>query len=419
MNTAHEFAIFKSAKLYVAPTHARDVVVVEGSVLGGPNMLPAEKDVVASLAASLFDAGTATKSKEQIRENLSARGMSLSFHSEGDWTSFFGRCFPEDLSRLLAAVVECLKEASFPEQEVKVAKAVTLGDIEEAKSDTRAHAERSLVQMLYNPSHPNYARSLEDLAKSVTSTTRADLKAFQKMLGTNGLVLAIAGDVEVAATRHAVEKTFAKLGSGTAVVTPKQLNTKEAKARETLTPIADKANVDVCLGLSLPVTLTHPLYYPAHVLIEMLGGGSFTGHLMKTIRERDGLTYGVYARLSSVTKDTDGYLKILATFSPDRYAESVAALRREVDIFFAKGLTKEALAVTQDRLSGAHLVSLSTTQNLASALHRIGKNDMPLSYLENYPNIVRAVTVSDLKKAAALIPLDKLALAASGTFAQK
>jgi zinc protease len=416
MNTAHEFTIFKNAKLYVAPTHARDVVVVEGSVLGGPNMLPVEKDVVASLAASLYDAGTATKGKEQIRENLSARGISLSFQSEGDWTSFSGRCFPEDLSRLLAAIVECLKEASFPEQEVEVARAVTLGDIDEAKSDTRAHAERSLAQMLYSPSHPNYARSLEDLAKSVASTTRADLKAFQKMLGTNGLVLAIAGDVEVATTRRAVEKTFAKLGSGTAEVTSKQLNTKEAKAREVLTPIADKANVDVCFGLSLPVTLTHPLYYPAQVLFEMLGGRGFTAHLMKTIRERDGLTYGVYARLSGVTKDTDGYLKIFATFSPDRYAESVAALRREIDIFFAKGLTKEALSITQGKLSGAHLVSLSTTQNLASSLHWMGKNDISLSYLENYPNIVRAVTIPDLKRAAALIALDKLALAASGTF---
>ena len=72
----------------VAPTSARDLVVVEGSVYGGPNMLPSEQAVLPALAASLLDAGTAKKHKDKLREALAAKGISLSFGAAGDRTFF-------------------------------------------------------------------------------------------------------------------------------------------------------------------------------------------------------------------------------------------------------------------------------------------------------------------------------------------
>lgn len=412
---AQEFSILDGGRLFIALTHARDVVAVEGSVLGGPNMLPIEFDIVPGLTAELLDAGTAKKNKSVIREALAARGISLSFSSSGDRTTFSGRCFPEDLPTLLATISECLREAHFPESEVKNAKARALGVLAEEKSDTRAQAERAFSALLYDPRHVNYVRPIADMEKSVPAVRRAQLQSFRKMLGKGGFVLAITGDVEVASVRAAVGKAFRTIGAGTVTAPVKQANKKNPVATEKLIPIADKANIDVLLGAALPLTVHDQLYHPMKVLTEMLGGG-FASHLMQTIRERDGLTYGVYARLSGFDAGATGSFKIWATFSPDRYGESVAKLRTEVNSFFSRGLTDAALLKKKEEIIGSYLIALSTTQNLANTLHVIGTLGFDLSYLTEYPAIIRAVSLADITHAADLIPHGRLSLAASGSF---
>lgn len=415
---AQEFLMPEGGRLFVAQTHVHDIVIVKGSVLGGRNMLPRTLDIVPALAADLLDAGTTKKKKNVIRDTLAGKGMSLSFSSSGDRTEFSGQCFPEDLSRLLSIITECLGGAIFPETEVKNAKALTLGTLAEAKSNTRTRAEYALSALLYDTEHVNYGRPIEALEKGIVAVRRTHLQDFRKMLGKGGLVLAIVGDISVDKARSEAEKTFGKLAIGTVTAPIKQSNKKRQKASEKLIPIADKANVDVLLGVALPLTIQHPLYQPMKVLVEMLGGG-VTSHLMQTIRERDGLTYGVYASLNGLDSGADGYLKIWATFSPHIYKESVEKLREEVDIFFAKGLTEEALEKRKEEMIGSYLVALSTTQNLAHSLHAIGTNGFELSYLTEYPNIIRAVSLSDIINAAELIPRGELSLAASGAFKKK
>ncbi len=413
--SAQEFPIVESGRLFLAPTRAHDIVTVEGSVLGGPNMLSATLNVVSGLASELLDAGTVKKKKSVIREMLARRGISLSFSSSGDRTAFSGRCFPEDLPVLLATITECLNEASFPEGEVKNAKVRTLGELSEEKSDTRTQAERALTELLYDPEHVNYLRPTKDEEKNVAATRRSHLQDFRKMLGRGGLVLAIVGDIEVASAQAIALKAFKKLGQGTSIAPVKQMSKKAQNSSERLIEIADKANIDVLLGTTLPLTVHHQLYHPAKVLTEMLGGG-FSAHLMQTIRERDGLTYGVSATLAGLTSGADGYFKIWATFSPQRYEESVAKLREEIGNFFSKGLMETALEKRKEEIAGSYLVALSTTRNLASTLHSIGALGFDLSYLTEYPEIIRSVSLVDIKNAADLIPQSKFALAASGTF---
>lgn len=411
---AEEFPIF-GGRLFVAPTRAKDVVAVEGSVLGGPNMLPTEQDVIAWLAAEMLDAGTLKKNKSIIRETLAGRGMSLRFSSSGDRTAFSGQCFPEDLPILLSTITECLSEASFPEAEVKKTKARALGELAEEKSDTRIQAQRALSALLFDPGHVNYMRPTTIGEKNVAASRRANFQNFRKMLGKGGLVLAIAGDIEIASVRTQVEKAFKKLGQGTPIAPIKQPNKKIQGAAEKLIPIADKANIDIFLGAALPLSIHHPMYHSTKVLTEMLGGG-FSAHLMQTIRERDGLTYGVSATLAGLEAGADGYFKIWATFSPEKYEESIAKLREEIGIFFAMGLTDAALVKRKEEIAGSYLVALSTTRALASALHAIGALGFELSYLVEYPNIIRAISLSDIKTSADLIPLRRLSLAAAGTF---
>lgn len=414
---AQEFELL-GGRLFIAPMRTKDVVSVEGSVRGGPHRYAHTNEMLPGIAAELLDAGTPTKKKAVMREALAARGISLSFSSRGDRTHFSGHSFPEDLPFLLSTIAECLGLAMFPESEVKAARARELGSLREAKSDTSIQASVALSRLLYDPAHLNYDETIETLEKQLQRVNRKELLGFRKLLGTQGLILAITGDVTEIEARSAAEKAFRKLGRGVEALPQKKRNTKIPQLSEKKIPIADKANIDVLLGAALPLVRHDPLYRPLAVLTEMLGGG-FASHLMQTVRERDGLTYRTYATLAGFSDGLDGYFEVYASFNPGRYTESVEKLRAEVREFFAAGITEEALARKKEEIAGSYLVGLSTTRGLARTLHALAADGRDLSYLREYPALIQAVSLKEVHAAADCIPLERLSLAAAGTFPKK
>ncbi len=404
-----------TARLFSARTGVKDLVYVEGSVFGGWNMLPRRRGEVSVLAAELFDAGTKGKDKTTIRETLAARGATLSFSSGDERTYFRGSCLPEDLNHLLGILVECLGESIFPLAEMKSAKERLTGELIEQRTDTRLQAAIALSRLIYDPKHLNYEETVEERMRELARSERAELLDCRKFVGQGGLVAAIVGDIDPKTALAAAERAFKKLPEGTTDAPEKEPNARVQEGKIAFVPIPDKANIDVYLGASIPLTYNDPLYLPFIILSEMLGGRGFTSHLMATVRERDGLTYGVKSIPTGFTGGSDGTFQVWATFSPARYEESVAVLRREIDLFFKGLITQERLDQRKEEMRGLYVVGLSTTRGLASALHQIGRRGRGLSFIDDYLTLVSAVTLKELHDAAALIPLSKLSLAASGT----
>ncbi len=403
-------------RVFIARTGAKNVVTMEGSVRGGWSTLPRSKAETACMAAELLDAGTLKKGKDAIREPLALRGASLSFSSGVDRTFFSGSCFPEDVSFLLSVVAECLAGASFPSAEIVRAKERALGEFAEAKTDTRRQAAGALSRLLYTSGHVNYAQTLETRAKGTRLVTRADLTSFRNTLGKDGLVLSIVGDVVPSEVHRNVERMLAKLPSKGIQDIPERHNAKVQHAEETFISIPDKANIDVYMGMSVPLTFESPEYLSFLTLGSMLGGrGLSTGHLMRTIRERDGYTYGIYSQPDGFTEHTHGMFRIWATFSPAIFEKAVAATKKEMSWFFKNGITEAALETKKDEMAGGYQVGLATTHGLASMLHKIGVEGKPLSYLDEYPSLIRTLSLKDVMNIVPLLPVSKLSLAAAGT----
>ncbi len=411
-----EKRVFENGRVFIAPTRVQDVVTIEGSVLGGENMLPRVLSEAPLLAARLFDAGTKARDKDSLRELLASRGASLSFSTAGDRTYFSGSCLPEDLSLILSITAECLGTSVFPTQELATARERILGRFKEIKTDTRTQAANELSRILFDPAHVNYAEKEAVQEKRLKETARKDLVDFRKLLGKGGLVIAIVGDVVPAVALIAVEKSFGNLTKGTLEVTPKQRNRNSPKSTEKIIIIPNKANIDMYLGAAVPITFDDPQYRALMTVTDMLGGG-FAAHLMQTVRERDGLTYGIAARASGFDAGVEGSFQIWSTFSPQLFEKGVATIRAETKKFFATEMTEKNLAMKKDDLTGAYVIGLSTTHGLANQLHSIGTHGRALSYIDEYPELIRALTLTQIHEAAALIPLDKLALTAAGTFA--
>ena len=129
----------------------------------------------------------------------------------------------------------------------------------------------------------------------------------------------------------------------------------------------------------------------------MLGRG-FTARLMANVRDKEGLTYGIS---SSLAKDAfaDGEWQIEANFAPELLDKGIAATKRELDYWYAKGVTAEELERMKTALIGTFKVSLATTDGLSNALLDTIHRGYEVKWLDEYPQRINALTLEQVNGA--------------------
>ncbi len=161
-------------------------------------------------------------------------------------------------------------------------------------------------------------------------------------------------------------------------------------ASEITVPLADKPSVTVILGQATGLRYKDPDALALRVGTAIFGSG-FTGRLMGTVRDKEGLTYNIGA---SVGEDSivDGAWDIDASFAPALLAKGVASTRRELEKWWKDGVTDQELAARKQGMIGSYFVGLSTTGGLAGTILSNTQRGYDLSWLDGYPAAVKAMT---------------------------
>ena len=136
---------------------------------------------------------------------------------------------------------------------------------------------------------------------------------------------------------------------------------------------------------------------PLRVGTAILGQG-FTGRLMGEVRDREGLTYGIGAAVSA-DSIADGAWSISATFAPTLLEHGIASTRRVLEAWWKDGVTDDELTARKQGLIGGYFVGLSTTGGLANTILTTIQRGYDLSWLDGYPQAVRAMSREDVNRA--------------------
>ncbi|MDP2138193.1 MAG: insulinase family protein, partial [Candidatus Didemnitutus sp.] len=262
-------------------------------------------------------------------------------------------------------------------------------------TDFRAGDEFS--RAAYGPGHPNRNATVDERIAALESAKLEDLRAFHAAhYGPAHLVLVAAGDLDVAGLQTALTTSFTGWSGGTPELAAVQNSATDA-AREQTVFMADKTSVSIVIGQPTGLRYGEGDHIALRTGTAILGSG-FTGRLMANVRDKEGLTYGIG---STVTNDnyTDGEWKIVATFAPALLDKGIASTKRQLDNWYQNGVTADELEKRQDNLVGSFQVGLATTdglaQNLLASVHR-GKD---VTWLDDYPKVVRALTVDQINGA--------------------
>ena len=393
------------------PSHGQ--VSFIGSMRGGKRL--AGNDVLAEAHAAMLLEGTKKRSKAQIQVVLDEIGATLSFAVERDRLTFSGHVRDQHLKKLLTLVAEVLASPLFPASELVHYKERAASELALEGQDTRAQAGINLSRKLFKPEHPNYQESTEESIESLLKLSRSDLVSYHaRAIDLGSLIVSVASDMPLAALQTTFESAFARLPhneSALPAYEPSSVDRSEPAAVR----IADKASIDYMLGIATGITKASTDYIALQLGLQVLGNrGGFTGRLMKTVREIEGLTYGVYAYPAGFSK-ADGYIIAWATFAPELYERGKAALMREIRKIVEEGATDEEIRKHRSMYEARSRVTLSSSSDLARAAHDITVEGYLPSHLDEYPQrmlkVTRAQVNTALKK---YLRVDQLTESAAG-----
>lgn len=371
-------------------TEVQDVVEITGSLPAGNAFAGAADAAVPTLTGMMLDRGTRTLDKFAIAKQLEEVGADISFSVGTQTLQFQARCLKKDLALVIGLIAAELRTPAFSPQEFLKAKQQLQGNLQNSLQSTDARAHEAYSHAVYPEGHPNRGHTTEEALASVKSAQLRDVKAFhEKYYGPAHMTLILVGDVTKAAAESEAHRAFAGWSGGVDFLHA-PAPTAATVAAEVKVPLADKPSVSILLGQRTGLRYRDPDALALRVGTAILGYG-FTGRLMSVVRDKEGLTYGIGAGMGEDSL-TDGVWTLSASFAPALLDKGMASSRRELLRWWTDGITDKELEERKQGLIGAYLVGLSTTAGVAGAIQSAVQRGYDLTWLDQYPDAVKALT---------------------------
>jgi zinc protease len=372
------------------PTAVKDVVVILGALPAGDAMGNGGNIAVPTLAGSMLDRGTKALDKFAIAEQLDDVGASISFEVGTQSLEIRAKCLKKDLPLVLGLIAAELRTPALSAAEFAKAKQQFIGSLEASLENTETRAGEAFGRAVYPETSPNRPHAVADYLTAAKSATLEETRAFiAKYYGPAHLTLVLAGDVSAAVTHAEVARVFAGWSGGQDYIRPATTGVSPGP-RDIAVPLPGKPSVTVMLGQATGLTYRDPDALALRVGTAVLGHG-FTGRLMGTVRDKEGLTYSIGAGMAE-DSITDGDWEISASFAPALMERGIASTRRELEKWWADGITEAELAERKQGLVGGYFVGLSTTGGVANTILTSIQRGYDVSWLDQYPLAIQALT---------------------------
>jgi zinc protease len=377
-------------------SNVRDVVSILGALPAGDAMA-AQNIAVPTLTGMMLDRGTKTLDKFAIAARLDNVGAEIGYSVATQSLEVRAKCLKKDLSMVLGLIAEELREPALSAAEFAKAKQHFIGSLEQSRQSTALRAQESFGQAVFPEGHPNHPHSIDEYLAAAKTATLDDVKAFHaKYYGPRSFTLVLVGDVPVEESEREIAKDFAGWSGGADFLRP--ATAAHAGGARTITvPLKEKPSTSVILGQATGLHYRDPDALALRVGTAILGQG-FTGRLMGTVRDREGLTYQIGAGMGE-DSIADGQWNISASFAPALLERGVASTRRVLEQWWQEGVSDAELTARKKGLVGGYQVGLSTTTGVAGVILVSVQRGYDVSWLDQYPDAIKAITREQVNRA--------------------
>jgi zinc protease len=391
------------AQVYLVESPAIPMVDVKIDLDAGGRRDPQGKPGLANLMAASTAYGVKARGTEPaLDENALSDawadlGASFGGSAGADRLSFALRSltYPDLLEKATTLAARQLGDAAFPEAPWLRDRAKLVASLKEANTRPATLAERAFAHAVYG-NHPYGAESTEETLGRISAADMRTLHA--QALRACSAKVSIVGALNRAQADALVTRLLAYLPASACAALPAVAEVAPlASAHEERIAFAS-AQAHVLLGQP-GFKRNSADYFALTVGNHILGGGGFTARLTDEVREKRGLTYGVYSAFAPGLHA--GAFTIGLQTRPDQAEQALALVREVLATFVKEGPTEKELQAAKDNLIGGFALRLDSNRKLLDNVANIAWNDLPLNYLETWTAQVNQLTVSDIRAAFA------------------
>lgn len=385
------------------------MVAVELNFRAGAMLEPKAKQGVAQFTAALTDEGAGAYDAKAFREELDAIGARFGASTDMQDFGINLTSLSEHKARAFELMGLAVTQPRYDEDAVARMRDALLADIRQGDEDPATVAWRLFRPAVYGD-HP-YANGGEGTLKSVGSLTAADARAWHDRYFTKAnLRVTVVGDITAAELVPLLDKALGSLPQG-------DVRYAMDKAPQATVPQVVKKQMPVpqstVLMGHLGLPRSDPDFYAMLVMNEILGGGVLTSRLGLDVREKHGLVYGVNSVNAPLPYNGMFYVS-LATGNTN-VAKALELVRKHVRAIRDVPVSDEELADTKAYLIGSFPLRLESNAKLLAMVSMMQNEDLPRTYLSDWPQKIADVTRADVQRAAQrLIAPDAMALVVVG-----
>jgi zinc protease len=251
--------------------------------------------------------------------------------------------------------------------------------------------------LIYPPGHPYFAETAEEIIAAVEKTTDAELSAFHaRHYRSRSLVIAAVGDLDATGTVEDLARRFEPMPPGEleAVSVPA---IAPPRARSETVRMEDKVNADVLLAHDSRLRRTDADYLACSLGVAALGQSTLSSRLGLRVRDTEGLTYGINARVSAGR--FSGPAVVSMTVAPANLERAVASARSVVEEFIRGGITEKELADEKRSRIGKFKVDLASNAGIAGTLDMAETYGLGVGYLDQLPELVGQISREEVDEA--------------------
>ncbi len=382
------------ARVYFVETHDLPIIDIDLSFDAGGVRVPAGKAGLAGLTRSMLDAGAGDLDEEAISARLSDIGAKLGGSADDDRASVTLRTlsYPKERDAALDLLRLVTSRPTFPEAVLAREKARSIAAIREADTRPDAIAAKRFSAAIY-PGHPYGTVAT---VETVESITRDDLIAFHRdHYAANRATVAIVGDLTRDEAERVAQRLTEALPPGAAASPLPAVTLPKAE-----TVKVDHPATQSHIHIGLPaVRRGDPDYFALLVGNYTLGGGGFVSRLMKEVREKRGYAYSVYSYFAP--KRLEGPFEIGLQTKREQAGEALKLAREVLEDFIRTGPTAAELTAAKKNLIDGLALRIDSNAKLLGHVSTIGFYGLPLTYLDDFPKRIAAVTAKDVREAFA------------------
>ena len=379
-----DVALPNGMTLLLVENHEQPTLSVSLSFRAGNAFDPVGKEGVAGLVAELLTKGTPTRNAEQIAATIEGVGGSISASAGDDFLTISTDVLSDHADLAFTLLGDAARRATFPAQELELARTRFLSTLEVELSQPANVAARAFQKEIYGR-HP-YGRNTS--AQAYKAITRDDIVSFAaRRLRPGGALLVVSGDITLARARALATGAFGTWrGAAPAVLVAPAVPTK--RGTDILLvhrPGSVQSNIIIGNTTFLP---TDTGYYAARIAMHVLGGGS-DSRLFLILREQKSWTYGAYANL----RRTRGLGYWQATFEgrTEVTDSALTELLYQIDRVRTVAIPDSELGAAKGYLVGSFPLTIETPRQIAAVVTNARLLGLSPDYLLRYRDRLAAV----------------------------